>query len=771
MRFIVISALWEIAAWGWCGERAPNPAISPDESAFFETRIRPLLLKHCYECHAADSKKLGGGLLLDSRDGTRKGGDSGPAVEPGKPDESLLIIAVRYEDESLKMPPKGKLLATAAESVLHKDRGSSTGNFSSARKGASRPAEWQISQEFYAREDVERADFNRDRFETYADFRQGVPDDWQSGGQGLRSGSSRSGDFALCSEGDAVVGGIFPGGLYTHAVSDKLNGVLRSPLLAKSRKFISFEVLGQRSSAVRLVSNNCQLNYRNYRARTSGNSQWVTFSPPENADGLRMFAELMTMFDNPKFPDQLSPIGGDPANYKIPWQKAAENPRSYFGITRVVLHDEPEVPRDELSHLRPMFASDLPTDLTEVARRYAAQVQQAIRAWAAGLANDDDVKWLNMLVRRGLVSNSPTASPGLAELVAEFRSIEQRLTLPRITPGIADFGSGFDQPVFVRGDCTNPGAVTPRRYLEVLSLDSQPFHPTGSGRLDLSRQIASAENPLTARVMVNRIWHHLFGTGLVRTVDDFGHAGELPTHPELLDYPSSRFVAEGWSVKRLIRSLVLTSTFQRSNEPSPAAQEIDPQNRLLQHYPARRMEAEAVRDAILTVSGRLDRTLFGPSIPSYRDGENADRRLFSGPLDGYGRRSVYLKNTLMEGPKFLEAFGFPGGKVAQGRRDQTNVPAQALALLNDPFVNEQAEVWARPLVAHRDETVESRVDAMFSIVLGRPAQTEERSGFVRAVQRLAELHHVPAGEIPGSETIWKDVAHAMFNLKEFIFVP
>ena len=132
------------------------------------------------------------------------------------------------------------------------------------------------------------------------------------------------------------------------------------------------------------------------------------------------------------------------------------------------------------------------------------------------------------------------------------------------------------------------------------------------------------------------------------------------------------------------------------------------------------MEAEAIRDSILAASGRLDRRLYGPSVQPFREKEYADRRLFPGPLDGDGRRSIYIKNNLMEAPKFLGAFNFPGGKVAQGRRDVTNVPAQALALLNDPFVLQQADVWAGRLVARPDDTVEARIDAMFRTALGRP---------------------------------------------------
>jgi hypothetical protein len=304
----------------------------------------------------------------------------------------------------------------------------------------------------------------------------------------------------------------------------------------------------------------------------------------------------------------------------------------------------------------------------------------------------------------------------------------------------------------------------------VLSRPAERFQSAGSGRLELAEQIARADNPLTARVRVNRIWQHIFGAGLVRTVDDFGRVGELPSHPELLDYLAARFVEDGWSMKRLIRSLVLTRTFQLSSRPSPAAREADPQNRLLQHYPARRMEAEAIRDSILTVSGRLDRTLFGPSIQPFRDKPNPDRRLFPGPLDGHGRRSIYVKNNLMEAPQFLAAFNFPGGKVTQGRRDVTNVPAQALALLNDPFVLQQADVWADRLVARPDASMTARVEHMFQAALGRPLERDERARFEEAVREFGHLHQVPAEEILRSRAVWKDVAHTMFNLKEFITI-
>ena len=646
---------------------------------------------------------------------------------------------------------------------------------SGAANGDAFKEQWRKLVDKYAAEDKQRTEFNQKEIVSFADFRTGDMPGWQVGGQGLRSGQSKSGDLMLHTEGGSLVKAILPAGTFTSTISEKLNGTLRSPVIPPGKKNISFQVMGQRSSAVRLVSNNCQLNYKNYRALISAANvpqlEWITFELPPDRESLRTYAELMTMLDNPKFPDQLAALGGDKNNnYRLPWEKAAENPRSWFGVTRVVLHDG-EAPKAELSHLRPLFAANEPASLTEAAAVYASSIEATIKSWSEDKTADDDVQWLDTLLRRELLRNQTTLSPRLEELTKQYRQIEGQLAVPRIVAGIAESGSPYDQPVFVRGDCERPGETAQRRYLEVLAKSTAPFQTPGSGRLEIAQRIASADNPLTARVMVNRVWHHLFGVGIVRTVDDFGHVGELPSHPELLDYLAAEFVEDGWSVKRLIRRLVLSRTFQLAGAPSTITREKDPQNRLLSHYPARRMEAESIRDSILSASGRLDPKLFGMSVQPFREKEYPDRRLFPGPLDGNGRRSIYIKNNLMEGPKFLEAFNFPGGKVTQGRRDITNVPAQALALLNDPFVLQQADLWAGKLIPEPHASASERMNAMFLTALSRSPTDDERQGFDAMVSELALLHQVSPGDILKSQAVWKDIAHAIFNLKEFIYIP
>jgi hypothetical protein len=613
---------------------------------------------------------------------------------------------------------------------------------------------WKKVIDRFAVESNARTKFNRDQFTVLADFRQGSWPDWQVGGQGFGEAPSRPGDFS-------VVGferGLLPAGAYTHALSPRLNGTLRSPVLSTNKKWISFHVLGEQTSAVRLVSNNCQLNYKNYRALVVPQPRWISFPIPEDPTGLRVYAELMTKFDNPKFPDQLGKLGGDNRDDRIPWEKAASDPTSYFGVTQVVLHDKPGEPKAEFSTT---ILDQAPASRNELATRHVRRLEAALSAWSDDKANDDDVRWINAFLTRGLLDAPAKTDSKVASLIGYYREIEKGLSLPRIVPGMADCGPGIDQPVFVRGDCTRPGETTPRRYVEVLA--PTPIKSSGSGRRELAEILASRDNPLTARVFVNRVWHHLFGAGFVRTVDDFGHVGDRPSHPELLDHLAAEFMDDGWSVKRLIRRIVLSRPFRTTHEPSSAAVRIDPENRLLHHYPARRMEAEAIRDSILAASGRLDRTLYGMSIPSHREKANEYRRLFPGPPDGNGRRSIYIKVTLMEAPKFLDAFDFPGGKVTQGRRDVTSVPAQALALLNDPFVRQQADVWAKQIVARAERGIEDRVNGMFRTALGREPTTVERDRFIGFVREL----------VPGNDEthVWSDVAHTFFNLQEFVTIP
>jgi hypothetical protein len=601
----------------------------------------------------------------------------------------------------------------------------------------------------YAAEAGVRAEFNRKNFKPLGDFRKGKPEGWRVAGLGLRDGPTPSGDFAVPADGDQAISGVFPAGLFTHTLSQRMDGSIQSPWLP-AKGFVSLRVMGGRNGVAREIPDHRQLtdSGRDLKPELG----WVTFG--RNSRDEWVYLELITKLHNPR------------------WDGDEKDPRSFFGITEAVLHEGGEPPKEDLSPLLRLFQGGEARSLDEVAGRYGATARDAVTAWGEGHATDADARWIEWLVSRGLLTNTQSRTPRLAELVAQYRAAEKQLASPRLVAGVADQDNGFDVPVYKRGDYHQPGDPAPRRYLTVLASSTTPATNVGggSGRRELAERVANPRNPLTARVMVNRIWNWMFGTGLVRSTDDFGHMGDLPSHPELLDYLAGRFMAEGWSVKRMVRTLALSQTFRMASRVDPKAREIEPENRLLHHYPARRLEAEAIRDSILAVSGRLDRSLYGPSIQPYRVDPKPERRLFQGPLDGNGRRSVYTKITLMGGPQFLEVFNFPDPKTAQGRRDVTNVPAQALALLNDPFVIGQADFWAERLTASPDATIEARIDRMFRMALGRPPQAAETARIAAFVRQLAALQQVPEADILKSRPVWKDVAHAVFNLKEFIYV-
>ena len=239
-------------------------------------------------------------------------------------------------------------------------------------------------------------------------------------------------------------------------------------------------------------------------------------------------------------------------------------------------------------------------------------------------------------------------------------------------------GDGVDEHVFKRGSYKTPGDEIPRRFLEALAGPNRLPAARGSGRLELARQMTDpALDPFLPRVMVNRIWHHLFGRGIVASVDNFGVLGEAPTHPELLDYLADQFVKDGWSVKKTIRRLVLSSAYRMSSQPTDADQ-ADPQNLLLHRMRLRRLEGEAIRDAMLSVSGRLDLKMYGPPVPVHLTPFLEGRgRPADGPLDGDGRRSLYTAVRRNFLPPMMLAFDTPSPFSTVGRRTVSNVPAQA----------------------------------------------------------------------------------------------
>jgi len=396
-------------------------------------------------------------------------------------------------------------------------------------------------------------------------------------------------------------------------------------------------------------------------------------------------------------------------------------------------------------------------------------------------------------------AGSPASPPAaLLAAAAKIDTISKSIPEPMRVLAATD-GDAFDDRVHIRGNPKTLGDVRARRFLTAIAGEGQPAIPAnaGSGRLELARRIADRDNPLFARVMVNRIWHHLFGRGIVATVDNFGVLGEPPSHPELLDHLAAQFRDDGYSIKRLIRAIMLSRTYQMASRTNPKADEIDPNNLLVHRQNVRRLEGEPLRDTILALSGRLDLTMYGPPVKVHLTPfmTGFGRPKESGPLDGAGRRSIYQEFRRNYLASMMLAFDTPPPAGTIGRRNVSNVPAQALILMNDPFVAEQAKLWAersRGLASggrkspddvamqrgtkdevqstkeEEDLAVRHRIDVLYHEAIARPPS----DGELRLAVEFVKAQAAEYGESSWEQSLsaWTDLCHTLFNTKEFVFV-
>lgn len=477
----------------------------------------------------------------------------------------------------------------------------------------------------------------------------------------------------------------------------------------------------------------------------------------QKLDSKKTFAwqqiDLSAYSSNPDYP-----------HHRTHLEFTAESPD--FAIAKVVQGEQsPSIVEAGKGQLAQMLVGDCanPEALAKAYKRVIGLANTRLGSNAiAGQADSEGI---------ALIADWMTKHPGLF-VAAEASSVatksyfdEQAKIAAKIKPeshlAMAMFdGSGEDDFVMVRGSWKKPGEPAPRQLLEAIAGKQAPI-TRGSGRLELAQRMVDTSNPFTARVMVNRVWHHLFGRGIVSTVDNFGVLGEKPTHPELLDALASDFIRQGWSLKKLIRTLVLTSTYRMSSQINEAADNKDPNNQLLHRMNVRRLEGEIIRDGILSVSGRLDLTAGGPGVPTHLTEFMQGRgRQGSGPLDGNGRRSVYLTTWRNFLSPMMMAFDTPSPFNTMGRRSVSNVPAQALILMNDPFVIEQAKLWAKRVLSESPSTAEQRIGRMYQTAFARPPSEAETAAV------LAFL----AGHDHNDPNIWTDLAHVLMNNKEFIYI-
>lgn len=374
----------------------------------------------------------------------------------------------------------------------------------------------------------------------------------------------------------------------------------------------------------------------------------------------------------------------------------------------------------------------------------------------------------------------PSEAADIAELQealqqnsAQVKRLVEKLPPLQQTIAAAD-GDSWNDPVYVRGNPKTIGDIVPRQMLTALAeKEPTPFPEGHCGRLELAAQVTDPKNPLFTRVIVNRLWHHLFGRGIVATVDNFGVLGQKPTHPELLDRLATDFQRDNYSLKRMLRRIMLSRTYQLSAASNPAGDERDPGNDLLYKQRMKRITGEALRDMLLQISGKFDPKMYGPSVPVHLTPfmQGRGRPGESGPLDGAGRRSIYLavrRNFLS--PLEL-AFDKPMPTSAIGRRNVSNVPAQALILFNDPFVRQQCERWAEQMLADKALTTEQRLARMGELAWNRAPTDQEINSLRTLLQTQATTLGIPAAQAETNAALWADVAQVLVNSKEFLFIP
>jgi hypothetical protein len=598
--------------------------------------------------------------------------------------------------------------------------------------------QWQDLRKEWEAEMQRRKQHNADHFVRFWDLRGTDYEQWSHIGNGLPGKATKAGELVIGVSGDRVVDGVLPSAVYSHGLSTKHNGLLVSPYFQVEASAISVRMAGGGGGGVRLMMDNYPLGINETYPQSrpdDGPMKWVRLDT-DYRKGTRAYVEMATYDELTK--PKLNDAAANQKEGAVP-----HDGRSWFGISEVWLNkDAEQTPLEEIVPVSLLMQVGEPADAQELVRTMARITRESLAAMEQQVMSDEQQAWVDDLLKRGMLSAFIQDLPAeLVSLVEEYRRLEAEVPLARRAPGPME-GDGYDSRLMIRGSHVQLGEVVPRRFLQVLG-GGREFRE-GSGRMELAEAMTDpVANPLLARVMVNRIWHWLFGKGLVSTVDNFGRLGERPTHPELLDWLAARFMDDGYSVKRLIRLMLTSQTWQQGHRMSGRAREADAANQWWSRMPVRRLEAEMIRDAMLEVSGMLDDSMFGEPVP-----------------DTKFRRSIYLPERRHRPHPFLEVFDRPKPATTRGQRDATNIPAQSLSMMNDALVRDLARRWAKKVLAeaHSDQALSSRVTGVYVAAFGRPASDEE--------MRVAADY---LGEAP-TEANWSDYLQALFGLKEFIYL-
>jgi hypothetical protein len=445
--------------------------------------------------------------------------------------------------------------------------------------------------------------------------------------------------------------------------------------------------------------------------------------------------------------------------------KVIDHGDGFVAIDEIRMSDLDRPPQPLMNSAANLVTADVES-LDDLAGAYGGLWATAGKSLQGESESPNGGDLLEWAFERNLVPSSSSTKDRLRELQEQWSALAKSLPHPEKALGIVE-GSAETGRVYIRGNHRTQGDEVPRQSLTAL-VGRRPIGVTGSGRLELAEQILEADNPLITRVMVNRLWHHLFGRGIVASVDNFGVLGSRPTHPELLDFLARTFRDDGWSVKQMLRMMMLSRTYQMASTPNENGTSKDPDNLLLHRMRIRRLQGEAIRDAILAISQRLDRKVYGASVPvnitAFMQGRGRPKK--SGPLDGNGRRSVYIEIRRNFLSPMMMAFDAPIPFNTVGRRNVSNVPAQALIMMNDPFVVAQSQLWAEQTLRTHTST-EARIESLYVTAFARPPEADEMKA---AVGFLGEYRQQLGAKDADDIRAWASLCHVLINVKEFVFI-
>ncbi|HEV2394209.1 MAG TPA: PSD1 and planctomycete cytochrome C domain-containing protein [Verrucomicrobiae bacterium] len=790
-----VGALFVLFLGGHCRAVEPTPA----QLEFFENRVRPVLSENCYRCHSQHAEKIKAGLLLDSRQGVLKGGEGGPAIMPGDPEHSLLIKAIRYTDPDLQMPPKGKKLSDAAIADLTAwvqmgapDPRGDTGNRPVetskshwAWQPLTHPAVPEVKDSSWPKTPIDN--FILAKLEEKG-LKPNPPADKRTLLRratfdliGLPPTPQEIDDFLKDDSPDAFA-----------KVVDRL---LASPHYGErwGRHWLDVARYSDTKGQVRRQREDPNYpfawTYRDYVIRSFNQDKPYNLFVIEQiaADKLPATARNPTNLCALGFltvGDRFMGMQNDIINDRIDVVT-----KGFLGLTvtcaRCHDHKFDPIPTRDYYSLYGVFANCAEPSIEPVIQEHVGGPEYH-DYYEQRMAIEREKEAIQARFREYRRARN---REGLRQLQRAQRENATKIARLEMThPGaparamvLEDLARTHDTPVFIRGDAGNKGPLAPRHFLEVLAGSMRPAFTNGSGRLDLAWAIVSKGDPITPRVMINRIWLHHFGEGFVSTPDDFGMMSEPPSHPELLDYLASRFLDEGWSIKKIHRLILLSSVYQESSANNPRYAQVDPDNRLLWRANIRRLEFEALRDSLLAIGGDLDLTMYGRPVEIGKEPYSR-------------RRTIYGRVDRANVADVLINFDFADPSMPNGRRHQTTVPQQALFLMNSPLVVEQA----KHLVALRDfrecDDDAARIQFLYERIYQRPPSPEETKLGIEFIEDKPASDKVAAGpravrpvanftganqfrprraRLPQTRnplTVWQEYAHALLQANEVSFL-